>query len=276
VGPYFVSWAASGRFSPGVRFQEDGIPEQDGARLRAVFFDVREFVLPIWVIGATDADVRTNIRSLVRSMNPKRGDGKIRVTSPLGDQREITCRVASGFDSSERIGDTTGAVGQMFPLAFKAHDPYWTEAADIVAGPWQVGTSSGSFFPIFPIRLSSSEVFAQVTIDNLGDDDAWPVWTITGPGSSPKVKNLTTGKTTDLGSYFITAGETVTIDTRPTGSNQKTVTSNINGNLYTRLTAASDLWPLIQGTNQVSVEMGTAAAGVTSVQMARRHRYLTA
>jgi Phage tail protein len=275
-GTYFVSWSVSGRFSPPVRFQEDGVPDQDGLRLRAVFHGANEITLPIWVQGSSDADLRTKIRALVSSMNPKRGDGKLRITSPLGDQREVVCRVASGFDGAERIGDTTGAVAQMFPLTFKAHDPYWQDVADIVAGPWTVGTSPGSFFPFFPIRLSSSEVFAQVTIDNTGDENSWPIWTITGPGDNFKLKNLTTNKTLDIGAYFIIAGEVITIDTRPSGLSRRTITSNVAGNLYTRLTVTSAMWPLIPGSNQISIEMGTASAGVTSVQMARRQKYLAA
>lgn len=273
---YRVAWDVAGRFSPATRFEADGVPDQDGARLRNVLFATREFVLPIWVKGTSAANLRTNIRTLVTAMNPKRGDGRIRITSPLGDQREIVCRAASGFDGSEKLGDTSGALAQCFPVLFKAFAPYWQDVADIVAGPWTVGSSPGSFFPFFPIRLSSSEVFAQTTIDNTGDDDAWPVWTISGPGDNFKLRNLTTGKALDIGAYFIVAGEVITIDTQPTGPTRRTITSNINGNLYTRLTVSSAMWPLIPGSNQVSIEMGTASAGVTSVQMARRQKYLAA
>jgi hypothetical protein len=272
-----VDWgraAVSGRFSPPVIMDEEGIPEQNGQRLRAVRFGPQQFVLPLWVTGATPEQLRTNMRALVSALNPKRGDGIVRVTSTLGDQREIVCRVIDGLQVQERLGDSSGPTVQFMPVVFKAHDPLWRDVSDTVSGPWTVGSSPGSFFPFFPLRLSSSEIFAQATVVNAGDDDAWPVWTINGPGDSPKFKNLTTGKTIDLGTYFIVAGEVVTIDTRPTGSMRKTVVSNINGNLYPRLTAASALWPLVVGSNQVSVEMGTSFAGSTSVQMAYRNRYL--
>lgn len=276
LATYFVSWNVAGRFSPPSRFEEEGVPEQDGMRLRSVLFGAREFTLPVWIKGTSDADLRTKVRALVSTMNPKRGDGRIQITSPIGDQREITCRVSSGLDGAEKIGDSSGATAQLFPVTFRAHDPFWQDTADVVAGPWMVGSTPGTFFPFFPLRLSSSEIFAQDTIVNLGDDDAWPVWTITGPGENPKVRNLTTGKSLDLGIYFIVSGEVITIDTRPSGLARRTITSNINGNLYRLLTASSAMWPLIPGSNLISIEMGIASAGVTAVQMARRNRYLAA
>jgi hypothetical protein len=271
----FAAWNVSGRFSPPTRFEEEGIPEGDGSRLRAVHHGPNDIVLPVWVQAATDAALRTSVRALVSSMNPKRGDGILRITSPLGDQREVVCRVVTGLEGAERIGDTTGDAAQLLPLVFRAHDPYWQDTSDTVSGPWTVGSSPGSFFPLFPLRLASSEVFAQVTVVNTGDEDAWPVWTVTGPGANPKLKNLTTGKTLDLASYTIAAGEVVTIDTRPTGANRKTVQSSTTGNLYSKLTAVSALWSFVRGSNSVSIEMGSATSA-SSVQVARRHRYLAA
>lgn len=269
----FVAWNVSGRFSPSARFEEEGIPEGDGARLRAVHHDARDFGLPVWVRAGDEATLRTAIRSLVSAMNPVRGDGRIRVTSPLGDQREIVCRVAAGLEGAERIGDSSGVWAQLFPLVFRAHEPYWQDTTDTTSGPWLLASSPGSFFPLFPIRLSSSEVFAQVTLTNAGDVESWPVWVITGPGANPKLRNLTTGKDLELPAYTIAAGEVVTIDTRPTGSTRKTVTSSTGGNLYRLLSGTSALWPLARGTNSVAIEMG-GATSASSVQVSRRHRYL--
>lgn len=270
-----VEWNVSGLLSPPVRFEEEGIPEMDGARLRAVHHSVREVFIPVWVHGTSAADLRTKVRQLVSALNPLRGDGRLRVTSPIGDQRELVCRVSSGLEGVERLGETSGIWSQSMPLLFRVWDPYWQDVSDTVSGPWNTGGNPGSFFPLFPLRLSSSEVFASVTVDNAGDVEAWPVWTLTGPGASPKLKNLTTGKTLDLSAYSIASGEVVTIDTRPTGSTRKTITSSVNGNLYPYLTATSALWPFALGSNTVQVEMGSAS-DVSSVQVSRRHRWLAA
>jgi hypothetical protein len=276
AGTHFVAWNVQGRFSPQARFDEEGIPDADGMRLRAVYYGPGEVTVPVWVQGTSDADLRAKTRALVSTMNPKRGDGRLRVTSPIGDQRELLCRVADGLQGMERIGDTSGAVAQFFPLTFRAHDPFWQDTADTSAGPWEIGTSPGTFFPLFPILLSSSEVFAQANVTNTGDEDAWPVWTITGPGASPRIINNTTEKGFSLATYTLAAMETVTVDTRPTGATRKTVTSSENGDLYRLLDAGSALWPLVPGANSISIELGGAVAGQSSVQMRRRHRYLAA
>lgn len=270
-----VQWNTAGRFSPPARFEQEGIPEYSGARLRAVFHEHRDFVLPARVVGTSEADLRTRMRALTSAMNPLRGDGRIRVTSPLGDQREIVCRVLTGLDMPERLGDTSGPTSQSVALVFRAVEPYWQDINDTVYGPIVIDAEPGEFFSdqFFPMQLSDSEVFASITVTNDGDVEAWPVWTITGPGESPLLRNLTTGKDFLLEDYTIAAGEVVTIDTRPDGPTRRTVTSSTTGSLFGQLSGATALWPLARGANAVTIEMA-AATDQSAVSIARRHRYL--
>lgn len=263
-----VEWNTSGRFAPPVMFEEEGVPEQSGARLRNVRHGVREFVLPVWIEAATEAALRTAMRDLVKAMNPLRGPGKIRVQSPLGDEREITCSYTDGLDMRETIGETSGPLVQRAPVVFRAHDPYWQAVSD-VTDTYSSGDPA-PFFPFFPLRLSSSTVFADAAPDNTGDIDAWPVWTILGPGSTIVLRNLTTGYAMEL-STTLGSSETLTIDTRP---GAKTVTKGDGTNLFTSLSTTSYLWPLSAGLNSVRVEMsGTTSA--SSVTLAFRPRYLS-
>lgn len=265
----FVSWNVHGRFAPPARFTEDGVPEQDGLQLREVLHDAREFSLPFWVRGASESDLWTKQRALVVSMDPKRGEGVLRITTPVGDQREISCRVVSGLEGAERIGDTTGQLAQSFPAVFRAWNPYWRSVSDNITD-YTPGSATGSFFPLFPLRLTSSEVFADATIVNDGDVDAWPVWTINGTGSGIVLSNLTTGKSLSL-STFLGVGESLTVDTRP---RVKTVTKQDGTNLWTDVSATSTLWPLVKGTNAIRIQMGAATA-TSRVRLARRNQYLT-
>jgi hypothetical protein len=264
----FVEWDVSGRFAPPSRFDEEGIPESDGSRLRAVRHETRDFSMPVWVEAADQGSLRTAVRSLVSALNPKRGDGTIRVTSPLGDQREIVCRVVAGLEGAERIGDTTGVWMQMFPLVFRAHNPYWRDISDI-GDTYTVGTPS-TFFPFFPLRLSNAQVFTDASPDNVGDVPAWPVWTLTGPGSTIYLRNLTTGYLLSLDTV-LGAGETVVVDTRP---GAKTVTGGDGTNLFGDLSNDSYLWPLEPGVNSVRIEMSGATAA-SSVSLAFRPHYLS-
>jgi phage-related protein len=264
----FVTWDVSGRFAPPARFDEEGIPGGDGSSLRAVRHDTREFTLPVWIEAPDQGALRAAKRALVRSMNPKRGDGLIRVTSPIGDQREIVCRVAAGLEGVERIDDTSGLWMQMFPLVFRANNPYWRDISDIAA-TYTVGTPS-TFFPFFPIRLSNAQVFTDASPDNVGDVDAWPVWTLTGPGSTIYLRNLTTGYVLNLATT-LGSGESAVIDTRP---GAKTVTKADGTNLFSQLSNSSFLWPLEPGVNSLRIEMSGATAA-SSVSMAFRPHYLS-
>lgn len=264
-----VAWDVQGRGLPPARFETEQVPEQPGERLRAVRHQAREFVLPVWIDGSTESLMWQAVRSLGARMDPTRGDGRIRVTTAVGDQREITCRVQGGFELAERLGEMSGPLVQKAVVSFRASDPYWYDTSDTIV-TYQLSGSVATFFPFFPLRLASSEVFADDTINNLGDVDTWPVWTITGPGSAITLRNLTTGKLLTLTGVTLGAGETVTIDTRP---GQKAVYRNDGTNLYGSLTSTSSLWNLQRGQNAVRVEMGSATTD-SSVRLARRHRYL--
>lgn len=267
---YFVGWNVSGRGSPGVTYDEEAVPEQPGLRLLSVLHNVREFSLPVWVQGSSESDLRVKLRALASSMNPVRGDGTIRITTPVGDQREILCRVSSGLEWAEKIGETSNLTAQMLPLVFRAHSPYWQDASD-TAVSWMQGAAPGGWFPFdgFP-SLSSSEIFADAAVVNSGDVDTWPVWTITGPTSTVVLRNVTTGKQMTL-VYGIPPGEVVTIDTRP---GRKTLRTLSGQNLWPLLSGTSALWPLSPGSNTVRVEAGTTSTA-TQVQLVRRHQYLT-
>lgn len=263
-----VDWETAGRFAPPGVFYADGVPEQPGARLRTVLHGVREFTLPFWLSGSSETDLRSQLRTLVARMDPVRGDGRIRVTAPGGDQREITCRVSGGLELAEHLGESSGPATQKVVGSFRAYDPYWYATSDTVL----TGTTGtiATFFPIFPVRLNSSEVFASATVTNPGDVDCWPVWVITGPGSAITLRNLTTGKLAKFSTTTLAAREYITVDTRP---GVKTVTKQDGSNLFSDLSTDSALWSMPRGSNSVQVEMGGATAA-SSVQLRFRPRYL--
>lgn len=260
-----VLWGVEGRFMPPVRFISDGIPFEDGESLRSVTFEPRDVLLPIRIHSSSEIELRSRLRALVAAFNPKAGNGQLRVTGPDGATRLLTCRYSGGLELSESEGQA-GVNWQRFVAALRAFDPYWYDAATNVQS-FTTGTTS-TFFPMFPLRLSSSEVFADATVQNDGDVEAWPVWTITGPGSDPVLRNLTSGKTLAL-DVDLLDGESITIDTRP---RQKTITKSDGTNGFSTLTATSSLWPLLDGPNSVRVELsGASAASAVTITFHKRY-----
>lgn len=267
VNTYQVDWKASGRFMPKIATEVDQVPGQPGGILRSARHDIHDFVLPLSIATTTESSLRTLLRDLMYRMDPTRGPGKIRVVSPVGDQREINCVYTAGLEVEEQEGPS-GPTYQACPVAFTAHDPYWYDVSP--TSKTFVLTSLPSFFPIFPIQLTASQLVVDDTILNDGDVETWPVWTITGPGASITLRNSTTGKLLSIPSITLTAGQVLTIDTRP---GAKSVLLDDGTSQFSSVDwTVSTLWQLLKGTTVIRLEMtGITAASALSVSYYQRY-----
>ena len=163
-------------------------------------------------------------------------------------------------------------------LAFFAADPFWYDDTETTS----TFAASGAASPFFPIpnattgsfiTITSSEVFATEVVTNSGDVPAYPVWTITGPGSAIALRNITTDKQITLSAnsgLSLTASQTLEIDTRP-GS---TLVERDGANVAAYLADASELGPLDLGANTIQIEM-SGTTGDSSVEIAYRAGHLT-
>jgi phage-related protein len=246
-----VDWDATGRFMPPISHEEDEVPGQPGGRHRASRHKIKEFTIKVTISAADEPSLRQAVRDLVTSMNPARSDapGAIRVTSPIGDVREIPCYYSAGLDMAEQVG-TSGPTMQTAPITFRAYEPYWRDL-DSMTQVWTVGATP-SFFPFFPLRLTSSQIAASGSINLGGDVETWPVWTITGPGAQIVLRNLTTGDALTFTTTSLGIGESITIDARP---GRKTVAKQDGTNVFSDLDITSVLWSLRPGNNAIRLEM---------------------
>lgn len=262
-------WDAEGRFAPAPVFEAEGVPGQSGQRLRTVRHDVHQFSMKFWLTDVSEEALRSQLRTVIYKMDPTRGIGRLRVIAPAGDSREIFCRVSSGLGVSEVLGQDSAFYAQRISAQFIAHDPYWYSVGD-TAIVYSGDVEAATFFPFFPLRLSAAAVFVDDnSISNPGDLEAWPVWTIEGPGSNISISNLTTEESLTL-STTLTSGETLTIDTRP---GAKTVIDGTNTSLFANLSATSVLWSLAQGDNHIQVAMDSTSS-TSAIRLAFRPRYL--
>jgi phage-related protein len=262
---FSVMKGMKGRFMPPISFVEDEVPFQPGSRIRNVKIKPKDIDIPLYIQASSEIELRQKIRECLRMFNPLNGDGKLKVVSPDESQREIFCRYSTGLEGSESK-DEKGNLWQIVLLVFRAFDPYWYDTITNVQN-FTTGQPA-TFFPIFPLRLSSSTVFADISVDNTGDLETWPEWIITGPGENIFLRNLTTGETINLATS-IGVGETITIDTKP---GKKTVKKNDGTNLFSYLSNASSLWALQEGNNSIRIEMANAT-DESSVQLSYRNRY---
>lgn len=261
-------WAPSGRFMPPIEFVEEETAGREGARIRRVKVPPREIAVPVLFSGETSIDLRQQLRTVVRKMYPALGDGRLQGVAPDGEVREIVCRYRDGLQGDESTGDN-GQLTLPAVLIFRAaEDPFWRSQT-----PTEIEFTTGespSFFPFFPLELAKSSIFGGITVTNEGDVEAWPIWTITGPGGPLTLTNDTSGESLILATV-LSAGEQVTIDTTP---GIKTVTLDDSTNLYPDLDPGSSLWPLQPAENAVTVELVDATVD-SAVALSYRARYLT-
>jgi len=208
--------------------------------------------------------LRQRIRELGTALNPKDGEGVLKVYTSDGLTRSIRCIPEPGLTTDPA---TDGfQYQQRLALVFRAFDPYWYEDTPVVR-PFAATSTTTAFFPIFPVRLGASNIFSITTENNTGDVEAWPIWTIKGPGEGLTLKNETTQESLVL-DYDLTTGAQVEIDTRP---GIKSVLAERTISVFG--SASGSLWSLAKGDNQISVLL-TNTTSATEVTLSYQRRYL--
>lgn len=225
----------------------------DGSSVQSVKANANTPTLGLIVSATNQADFQARTRALVRAMRPKAGPGTLTVNRNDGSSRSLRCYVTGGMEGDESVDVTLP--GRWWKLALKllAPDPWWS--GDPVS--LDIGLGVGApFFPIFPLNLAPSQVQGQFTVD-LSDADApsFPVWTITGPGTSLTLTNNTTGRSIVVNAA-LGAGEQMIIDTRP---GLQSVRRGDGSNLMGALASDPALWPLVEGLNSVTASLAGAA-----------------
>jgi phage-related protein len=253
---------------PAIEHQELGNPGLPGSFIYQSLHTPHEFTLPCWFYGNTDLDLRAQLRNIVYQMSPDRGTGRIRIQSPIGDQREIWCRYSDGLNLDESPGNA-GITSQKAAILFRAFDPYYYDV-NPSSQTWTT-VNAPVFFPIFPLRLTSTAVAVSATVTNLGDVPTFPVFQVTGPATNITLANQTTGFSMNFGSLVLTAGQTLTVDTRP---GAKTTTLQDGTNVFSYLSTTSALWQLVLGGNQVQLQAAGTDLTHSSLTMTYWQRYL--
>jgi hypothetical protein len=254
---------AQQRFMPPVEIHTIRVPQAQGGRFRYGQHSERLVTLPVVVPGPTAG--RAELRRWARALDPLKGEGTLTVVQGAYAGRQLVCAYEAGLDTFAEQYPLLG----LTTLAFRAADPYWQDSTEssLVAN---INSTAFTWFPFFPLILGASDVFAQATITNAGDVNAWPVITTIGPGTDLTLTNLTTGLMWHL-TGNIAAGATLVVDHRPGRKSAR-----LDGvNVFGRLTDDSALWPLVPGPNRVSMGFagGTAAS---KISFAWRSRWLAA
>lgn len=244
----------TGLRSPTYGMTTDQFAGFDGVTVQAVRAEARPLTVGMLLDGPTREEFRVKARQLVRDMRPKSGMGTLTVANEVGDQRSIGCYYTGGLEGD--MAKSVSGVGTRwrFVLQLMAPDPWFLGDEQTIR--FGLGAPV-PFFPIPPVTLSASTVQGQFSVD-LSDMDApaFPVWTVTGPGSDLVLRNESSGRQLSVG-VALGVGESLTIDTRP---NRESVRLGTGVNAMPLVSGYPDLWPLVDGFNSLSVTLTGATA----------------
>lgn len=231
-----------------VRIDAVEVPLQAGASYGSHRIMARDVDLPLFIMAASRSAFLAKYRQIVSALNTDKGEGRLRILLEDGVVRELRCRYVAGLAGNTGGANWSPGSAQVV-LVLRALDPFFYPIDPVTHSFASTGVAI-TFFPLFPLQLAAGQIFEVQVINNPGDFMAWPVWTITGPCTTVRLINQTSGYTLEA-SLSLTAGEQVVIDTRP---GVKTVRQGTT-NLFHLLSVTSVLWGLQRGNNSVQVQL---------------------
>lgn len=242
-------------------------------------------VTPQWVEGAGDGAVYRGRRVRSRDIDlpldilGRDRDHLKELTARLAKVLAEPCRLvvqeengSEWYADAIRTGgggfqygiDTSGSRDLQLVITLTAGDPYFTSVA---LSSKAIGSgSAGSFLDnLSQMSVAASQTIGSIAIENEGDAEAYPVWTVAGPGNN--FKAISPSGETLWWTGTLSAGETLTFDTK-----FGTVTDGTGANRYADLAPAPRFWSVPPGTTTSEASMlGTDAnSRITCTWQARK------
>jgi hypothetical protein len=236
-----------------------------GEQVRFIRSEARRITWPLHVYGQTYQQFQQRYRRIMRAFTmttQRRAPGILTVYLPDGSARFIAAYYETGFGGEG--GENWLSANPV--LTLYCPDGYWSDVDPITVTRRGGSTVEASFYNPF-INLGQSQTLGATVINNPGEIDAWPTWTITGPMSKITAVNETLGVQFAL-TTTLTEGQQVRITT-----NRPTVRGPGDSNLTGKLDWPSAvLWPLVPGDNAINFALENASSS-SQVSMSFYPRY---
>jgi hypothetical protein len=213
----------------------------DGAVWRSTRKQSRDFDIPLVVFGSSRPDLESRLRQLARALSDRQGQPTLRAVYPSGEEWAIKVNFVAGAETT--YGEDGNNLFARWPMTWQAPDPYWVSNTIV---SFAVGSSGGQgLLPeLDELNVSSSQALGNVTLDNPGDVDAYPVWTLEGPFTDVVITRGGVGFTYN---EELLVGESVVIDAKAA-----TVLSG-STNKYEFLGSAPKLFAIPAGPSEISL-----------------------
>lgn len=272
---WFTTPGPAGWGSTPIELVTDPLP-RGGEQIRFIRSKPRRMQWPIYIGGRDHQEYTARRRAITRAFTmttQRMAPGYLKVARRDGDARLIACYFEQGLE---------GEAGQDWLSSRNAvqlycPDGYWSASQPITMERTFTPQNTPFINPFMTVTssrvLSGGEGDPPTVVNNVGDVEAWPMWTLTGPMTKFTAENQTIGSRFAL-TYGLAAGQQVTITTNP-----PTVRGPGNANFARYIDwfnpDGTELWPLLDGSNDIRFAVDGAGAG-TKVQLSFTPRYETA
>ena len=244
--------AIEGLGQPPVRSQDVEPPSEDGLWLGRDYYSGRLLRIDAGIKTPGDQTTALNVLAQLQAdaadpaLRQQAGSTmNLRLKFPGRDTRVVRGRLR------KLEPDLSNSIHGWIPLdvEFQAADHlYYADTEQSTSIPLSVLEGGGFTAPIVaPIVVEASGEDRPGTITVDGTAPAWPILTVNGPCANIRITHTATGRVLEL-KTTIPAGESVTIDTRPTW---RTVTRSGGGTLTLTPASRIDAFTLPPGVSQV-------------------------
>lgn len=235
----------------------------DGSTYRATRVLSRDIDLPLDILGADRNQLKSLISRLVMVLA---APATLYVTEPDGTEWFTKVVRVGGGEMTYGV-NTIGENDAQIIVTLRAADPYFS-STQVYQETMIGGTSTPPFAPnLLTMPVSANQTLGSLTVNNVGDAPAFPVWTVTGPGSNLQLISPT-GETFRW-TGTLTAGQQLIVDTK-TGS----VTDGAGVNKYASVYTAPRFWSIKPGVSTATVSLSGPSSATTVVCAWRARKWL--
>jgi hypothetical protein len=222
----------------------------DGASFRGQRVKPRDIDLPLHIVARD----RTHLKELLSRLAVMlAGPVTLRLIEADGSDWSTTVRRVGGGTYAYGV-DTIGETDFSTVITLRAGDPFFTYSRTTRRTIENTGGGRGLLRGLAKLRISASQAIGTITLENLGDATAYPVWDIHGPGRDFKAV-ATTGERLHW-TGLLGRDDTLRIDTRA-----GTVVDGTGASRYAELAPAPRFWTIPPGTTVATASLEDTSPG---------------
>lgn len=273
---WFTTNGPAGWGAVPIEIVTDPLP-RGGEQPRFIRDRPRRLQWPVYIGGDTHMQYTQRRRALTRAFTMTKQrlyHGWLRIARPDGTARRIACYYETGLEGESGEGHTFSRD----VITLWCPDGYWQDVLPLAETRTFVADDSSFMNPF--ITITSSSVVSDpggepnTMIDNPGEVDSWPSWTVIGPMAKLTAVNYTLGLRFAV-TYNLAAGQELTISSNPRPMVRGPGNVNLSKYVDWFNPLGTALWPLTDGENEISFQVDGAGTG-TTVELLFYPRYETA